>query len=168
MHTKTHTHTQRDISRMVCIIIIPHSKSSYRYNVRARSQTVKNRQDKVVTKCWRVRYTVDVGALRAKVWILHIVKCDEAKEVEEENDGEYSQHQTKLLDSVPLANVDVGHKDEGGEEAKDEASNLRKIVNVGQSAEDWGGGGRCVSVKQEINVQAGTTIPNLVEFPSIL
>lgn len=93
-------------------------------------------QDEVVAKRTSVRNTVDVGAFWAEVWVAVVVEHDKAQQVEEENDGGRHHHEAQLLGTVPLANVDVGHKNKRGQDAENEAAYLGEVVNVGKCAKN--------------------------------
>ena len=66
--------------------------------------------------------------------MLQVVEDHEPKQEECQDDGDGDGEETELLDTVPLPYGDVGHKDEGGQRTKDEPSDLREVVNVGQSS----------------------------------
>ena len=85
---------------------------------------------KVITKCSSVWYAVDVAAIGAKVGIRYVIKDDESDEEDSQNDREGGEDQAKFLSSVPLADDDVGNKDEGRENSKNETAYLGEVVNV--------------------------------------
>ena len=70
-------------------------------------------RDEVITEGADNGHTVDVAALRAEVWVGEVVEEHKSKQEEDENDWDSCQNEAELLGSVPLADSDVGHKDEG-------------------------------------------------------
>lgn len=92
--------------------------------------------DEITAEGACVRYTADVAAVRAEVGVGEVVENDKAKEEEDNDDRQGNGDEAELLGTVPLADGDVRHEDEGGQNTKDEAAYLSEVVNVWQCAKN--------------------------------
>ncbi len=106
--------------------------------------------DEILAECAGVRYAVDVAALWAEIGVREVVEHHESKEKEGHDDGQGYGEQTHLLHSVPLADGDVRDKDEGGQDTKDEASDLSEVVDVGKCAQNCRVDGKSYRIETEI------------------
>ena len=97
----------------------------------------KNR-DEIIAKRTRIRNTINIAALGTEVWIGEVIEHHHPEEKQHQDDRNGDGEKAELLDSVPLADSDVGHKDEGGQDPEYEPADLGEVVDVREGAQDCG------------------------------